>query len=221
MNVPTPAIRVRRLPTRGEDLANTLSHGIGLLLALVALPFLVLDGMRAGSSLAVVGASVFGATMVLAYLTSTLYHAFPQADRNGLLRRLDHCAIYLLIAGTYTPVLLGVLRGNTGWILLALIWTLAGAGGVFKLLAGARFRKVSVALYVAMGWAALAVIQPLWTHMPPGGLAWMFGGGIAYTLGVVFYLMHERMRYSHLVWHLCVLGGTSCHFVMVLLYAQP
>ena len=221
MNVPTPAIRVRRLPTRGEDLANTLSHGIGLLLALVALPFLVMDALAADGALPLIGASVFGVTMVLAYLTSTLYHAFPQADRNGLLRRLDHCAIYLLIAGTYTPVLLGVLRGNTGWIMLAVIWTLAVAGVVFKLLAGARFRKVSVALYVAMGWAALAVIQPLWTHMAPGGLAWMFGGGIAYTLGVVFYLLHERMRYSHLVWHLCVLGGTSCHFVMVLLYAQP
>ena len=221
MNVPTPAIRVRRLPTRGEDLANTLSHGIGLLLALVALPFLVMDALAADGALPLIGASVFGVTMVLAYLTSTLYHAFPQADRNGLLRRLDHCAIYLLIAGTYTPVLLGVLRGNTGWIMLAVIWSLAVAGVVFKLLAGARFRKVSVALYVAMGWAALAVIQPLWTHMAPGGLAWMFGGGIAYTLGVVFYLMHERMRYSHLVWHLCVLGGTSCHFVMVLLYAQP
>ena len=221
MNVPTPALRIRRPPTRGEDLANTLSHGIGLLLALVALPFLVMDALVADGALPVVGASVFGVTMVLAYLTSTLYHAFPQADRNGLLRRLDHCAIYLLIAGTYTPVLLGVLRGNTGWIMLAVIWTLAVAGVVFKLLAGARFRKVSVALYVAMGWAALAVIQPLWTHMAPGGLAWMFGGGIAYTLGVVFYLLHERMRYSHLVWHLCVLGGTSCHFVMVLLYAQP
>ena len=219
MNAPT--LRVRRPPTRGEDIANTASHGIGLLLALVALPFLVLDAVRADGALPIVGASVFGVTMVLAYLTSTLYHAFPQADRNGLLRRLDHCAIYLLIAGTYTPVLLGVLRGNTGWIMLAVIWSLAVAGVVFKLLAGARFRKVSVALYVAMGWAALAVIQPLWAKMAPGGLAWLFAGGIAYTAGVAFYLMHERMRYSHLVWHLFVLGGTLCHFVMVLLYAQP
>lgn len=217
--VPHTRLRVRRPPTRGEDLANTLSHGIGLVLALVALPFLVLDALRGADALLVVGASVFGATMVLAYLTSTLYHAFPQADRNGLLRRLDHSAIYLLIAGTYTPVLLGVLRGGTGWIMLAVIWTLAVAGVVFKLLAGARYRKVSVALYVAMGWAALAVIQPLWTHMAPQGLAWLFAGGVAYTVGVVFYLLHERMRYSHLVWHLFVLGGTVCHFVMVLRYA--
>lgn len=213
------ASRLRRPSTRGEDLANTLSHGIGLLLALAALPFLVLDALPGEGALAVVGAAVFGLTMVLAYLTSTLYHAFPQADRNGLLRRLDHCAIYLLIAGTYTPVLLGVLRGRTGWIMLAAMWTLALAGVVFKLLAGARFRKVSVALYVAMGWAALAVIQPLFAHMAAGGLAWLFAGGVAYTAGVVFYLLHERMRYAHLVWHLFVLGGTACHFVMVLRYA--
>ncbi|WP_399682867.1 hemolysin III family protein [Xenophilus sp.] len=196
-------------------MANTLSHGIGLLLALVALPFLVRDAARSGGALPILGASVFGATMVLAYLTSTLYHAFPRADRNGVLRRLDHSAIYLLIAGTYTPVLLGVLRGAAGWTMLAVIWTLAVAGVVFKLLAGARYRKVSVALYVAMGWAALAVIQPLWTHMAPAGLAWLFAGGVAYTVGVVFYLLHERVRYSHFVWHLFVMGGTGCHFVMV------
>ena len=119
---------------------------------------------------------------------------------------------------------IGTEAGSSGWLisswsLLALIWTCAVAGVVFKLLAGARYRKVSVALYVAMGWAALAVIQPLWTHMEPRGLAWLFAGGIAYTGGVAFYLMHERMRYSHFAWHLCVLGGTACHFVMVLRYA--
>jgi len=215
-----PALRVRRTPTRGEDLSNTLSHGIGLLLALVAFPFLVADALAADGVLPVVGASVFGATMVFTYLTSTLYHAFPQTDPNGLLRRLDHCAIYLLIAGTYTPVLLGVLHGHTGWVMLAVIWTLAVAGVVFKLLAGARYRKVSVALYVAMGWAALLVIEPLWTRMAPGGLAWLFAGGVAYTVGVVFYLLQERMRYSHFVWHLFVLAGTGCHFLMVLLYAN-
>ena len=211
--------RLRRPPTRGEDLANMISHGIGLVLAIVALPFLVVDALQAGGSLPVIGAAAFGTTAILVYLTSTLYHAFPLADRNGVLRRLDHSAIYLLIAGTYTPVLLGVLHGTTGMVMLAVIWTLAVAGVVFKLLAGARYRKVSVALYVAMGWAALAVIQPLWAKMAPGGLAWLFAGGIAYTAGVAFYLMHERMRYSHLVWHLFVLGGTACHFVMVWRYA--
>ena len=215
----TGPLRSSRASTHGEHLANTLSHGIGLLLAIGALPLLVIDALRLDSGLAVVGAAIFGGTAIAMYLTSTLYHAFPQANRNGWLRRLDHSAIYLLIAGTYTPVLLGVLRGTTGWAMLAVIWTLAVAGVVFKLLAGARFRKVSVALYVAMGWAALALIQPLWTHMQPGGLAWLFAGGVAYTAGVAFYLMHERMRYSHFIWHLFVLAGTGCHLVMVLRYA--
>ena len=215
----TGPLRSSRASTRGEHLANTWSHGIGLLLAICALPLLVIDALREDSGLAVAGAAIFGGTAIAMYLTSTLYHAFPQANRNGWLRRLDHSAIYLLIAGTYTPVLLGVLRGTAGWAMLAVIWTLAVAGVVFKLLAGARFRKVSVALYVAMGWAALALIQPLWTHMQPGGLAWLFAGGVAYTAGVAFYLMHERMRYSHFIWHLFVLAGTGCHLVMVLRYA--
>ena len=215
----TGPLRSSRASTRGEHLANTWSHGIGLLLAIGALPLLVIDALRLDSGLAVVGAAIFGGTAIAMYLTSTLYHAFPQANRNGWLRRLDHSAIYLLIAGTYTPVLLGVLRGTAGWAMLAVIWTLAVAGVVFKLLAGARFRKVSVALYVAMGWAALALIQPLWTHMQPGGLAWLFAGGVAYTAGVAFYLMHERMRYSHFIWLLFVLAGTGCHLVMVLRYA--
>ena len=215
----TGPLRSSRASTHGEHLANTLSHGIGLLLAIGALPLLVIDALRLDSGLAVAGAAIFGGTAIAMYLTSTLYHAFPQANRNGWLRRLDHSAIYLLIAGTYTPVLLGVLRGTAGWAMLAVIWILAVAGVVFKLLAGARFRKVSVALYVAMGWAALALIQPLWTHMQPGGLAWLFAGGVAYTAGVAFYLMHERMRYSHFIWHLFVLAGTGCHLVMVLRYA--
>ena len=217
MNAPT---RTERPPTRGEHLANALSHGIGLLLAVCALPFLIGDALRAEGGLAVVGATAFGVSAILMYLTSTLYHATPQVDRNGWLRRLDHCAIYLLIAGTYTPVLLGVLRGSGGWIMLAVIWSLALAGVVFKLVGGARYRKVSVALYVAMGWAALAMLGPLWTHMPAGGLAWMFAGGVAYTAGVAFYLMHDRMRYSHFVWHLFVLAGTGCHMVMVMRYAN-
>ena len=215
-----PALRQSRPSTRGEHLANTLSHGIGLLLAVCALPLLIVDALRTQGGLAVVGATAFGASAILMYLASTLYHAIPQADRNGWLRKLDHCAIYLLIAGTYTPVLLGVLRGGTGWVMLAVIWSLALAGVVFKLVAGARYRKVSVALYVAMGWAALAVIGPLWTHMSAAGLAWLFAGGVAYSTGVVFYLLHDRLRYSHFIWHLFVLAGTACHLVMVLGYAN-
>src|SRR3546814_11074351 len=129
------------------------------------------------------------------------------------------CSPRRLIAGTDPPVGLGVLRGGIGWAMLAVCWPLAVAGIVFALRAGARYRKVSVALYVGMGCAALALIQPLWTHMQPGGLAWMFAGGIAYSTGVAFYLLHNRMRYAHFVWHLFVLAGTACHGVMVLRYA--
>ena len=216
--LPTPGARPS---SRGEPLANLLSHGAGLLLAVCALPYLVVDAASRGDDrLAVVGAVAFAASAILMYFTSTLYHAVPQADRNGWLRRLDHSAIYLLIAGTYTPVLLGVLRGRAGWTLLAVVWALAVAGVIFKVVGGARYRKVSVALYVGMGWAALVVIRPLWTLMPAAGLAWLFAGGIAYTAGVAFYLLHDRMRYAHFIWHLCVLAGTGCHFVMVLRYAR-
>lgn len=216
----TPRRRPPRPPTRGEEIANSISHGLGLLLAVVGLPYLVVNALETAGSLAVTGAAIFGATSVLLYLASTLYHAVPHPRLKGLLRRLDYCAIYLLIAGTYTPITLGVLRDGVGWMLLAVIWSLALAGIVFKAVAGARYDLLSTLLYVAMGWAALAVIQPLWLHMQPGGLAWLFAGGVAYSVGVVFYLLHERVRYSHFVWHLFVLAGTACHFKMVLHYAN-
>lgn len=209
-----------RPPSRGEEVANTASHALALLLALAGLPLLVANALETGSGLAVFGAAVFGTTTVLLYLASTLYHATASPRRKGLLRRLDHSAIYLLIAGTYTPVTLGVLRGGVGWTLLAVIWTLAVAGVLFKLLAGARWRRLSTVLYVAMGWIALAAIRPLWLHMHPEGLAWLFAGGVAYTAGVAFYLLHDRLRYSHFVWHLFVMAGTLCHFLVVLRYAN-
>ncbi len=133
---------------------------------------------------------------------------------------LDHGAIYLLIAGTYTPITLGVLRGGWGWAMLGAVWTLALAGLVFKAFAGARFHRLSTVLYLAMGWLAVIAIRPLWLHMAPAGLIWLLGGGVAYTLGVVFYVSHERLRYSHFIWHLFVLTGTGCHFFAVLLYAS-
>ncbi len=210
--------RAARNPSFGEELANTLSHGLGLLLALVGLPVLVLNAMREGT-LATVTATVFGTTAILLYLASTAYHAVSHVRLKAVLQRLDHAAIYLLIAGTYTPITVGVVRGTLGWTLLAAIWCLALAGVVFKAVVGGRFHRLSTALYVAMGWAALIAIRPLWLHMAPGGLWWLLGGGAAYTLGVVFYLLHEKLRYSHFVWHLCVLAGTGCHFFTVLRYA--
>lgn len=216
------APRVRKLArasTSGEEIANSISHGLGLLLAIAGLPLLVVDALQRDGTLPVLGAAVFGSSAILLYLASTLYHAIPHARAKALLRRLDHAAIYLLIAGTYTPIALGVLRGSGGWALLGVIWTLAVAGVLFKTVVGARFHRLSTGLYVAMGWLALVAIRPLWQHMAPGGLAWLLAGGIAYTTGVVFYLLHEKLRYSHFAWHLFVLAGTGCHFFTVWRYA--
>lgn len=215
----TAALVTSRHASFGEELANTISHGLGLLLATAGLPLLVIDALQRGGTLAVLGAAVFGGSAILLYLASTLYHAIPHARAKALLRRFDHAAIYVLIAGTYTPIALGVLRGSGGWALLGLIWTLAVAGVIFKTLVGAPFHRLSTGLYVAMGWLALIAIRPLWHHMAPGGLAWLLAGGIAYTVGVVFYLLHEKLRYSHFAWHLFVLAGTGCHFFTVLRYA--
>lgn len=216
----TPAISISRDATLGEEIANSISHGLGLLLAAAGLPILIVGALRSGSTTAVVASAIFGSSAILLYLASTLYHAIPHARVKALFQRLDYAAIYLLIAGTYTPIALGVLRGGWGWTLLGAIWICALLGAAFKLAVGARFHRLSTALYVAMGWAALIAIRPLWLNMAPGGLAWLLGGGLAYTLGVAFFMLHERLRYSHFIWHLFVLTGTTCHFFAVLLYTH-
>ena len=208
-----------RAQSLGEELANSLSHGIGLALAIAGLPILIVTSAQTGSAAAVVGASIFGSTAILLYLISTLYHALPQKRIKEVLQVLDHVAIYLFIASTYTPFTLGVLHGGWGWTLFGLVWTLALAGVVFKILGGTRFPRVSTVLYLAMGWVILVAIRPLWQHMPTAGLALLIAGGVAYTLGVVFFALDERVRYSHFIWHLFVLVGTVFHFFAVLLYA--
>ena len=206
-------------PTRGEEVANSLSHGLGLLLAVAGLPILIIHAARAGDLSAVVGAAIFGSSAVLLYLASTLYHAIPHPRIKAILQLLDHAAIYLLIAGTYTPIALGVLRGGWGWTMLGAIWSLALAGLMFKALAGVRYPRVSTLLYLAMGWFAVIAIRPLWLHMAPAGLAWLLAGGMAYSVGVIFFALDGKVRYSHFIWHLFVLAGTTCHFFAVLLYA--
>ena len=208
-----------RRPTFGEELANSLSHGLGLLLAIVGLPFLIVHAEHNGSVSAVVGAAIFGSSAILLYLASTLYHAIPQRRIKDILRLLDHAAIFLLIAGTYTPITLGVLHGGWGWTLFGLIWGLALAGLIFKALVGVRFPRLSTLLYVAMGWVVVIAIRPLWLHMAAGGLIWLAAGGLAYSLGVVFFVLDEKVRYGHFIWHLFVLAGTACHFFAVLFYA--
>ena len=211
-----------RQQTLGEEIANSVSHGVALLAAMVAAPFLVLASVRQGDAMDIAGASVFAATMVLLYFTSMLYHALPAvraARAKGVFQILDHGAIYLLIAGTYTPFTLGVLRGPWGWTLFGLVWAMALAGVAVKAVAGIRYPRVSTALYLAMGWIAVIAIKPMFELIPGWGLFWLVAGGLCYTLGVGFFATDSRLRYGHFVWHLFVAAGTVCHFVAVLYYA--
>lgn len=206
-----------RPQSRGEEIANAVSHGVGFALAVASIPVLVIAALPHGAP-AVVGAAVFAATASLLYLTSTLYHAIANTRAKHVLRVLDHGAIYLLIAGTYTPFTLGVLRGAWGWSLLGAIWGLAIIGVVVKSVRGFHMRGLSTALYLAMGWLVIIAARPLFLNVAPWGLFWLAAGGVAYTAGVAFYTA-RRMPYAHFVWHLCVMAGTACHFVAVLNYA--
>ncbi len=201
----------------GEEIANSVSHGAGFLAALVALPFLVIAAAPHGA-LSVAASVTFAVTMILLYGASTLYHALAANRAKRVFQILDHGAIYLLIAGTYTPFTLGVLRGPWGWTLFGLVWALAIAGVVLKSVAGIRHPRLSTALYLGMGWLILVAAQPLRQAMPGWGLFWLAAGGLAYTAGVGFYAA-GRMRYAHFVWHLFVLAGTACHCIAVLRYA--
>jgi hemolysin III len=219
------ALPQARQQSLGEEIANSISHGLALLAALVAAPFLVVGAVQYGDAANIVGASIFAATMVLLYAISMLYHAMPASVATGASRAkqvfqvLDHSAIYLLIAGSYTPFTLGVLRGPWGWSLFGLVWAMAMAGVAVKVMAGIRYPRVSTVLYLAMGWIAMVAIKPMWQLMPGWGLFWLVAGGLAYTLGVGFFATDGRVRYGHFVWHLFVAAGTACHFVAVLYYA--
>jgi hemolysin III len=215
----TNVSRDRRSPGIGEEIANSVSHGLGLVAGLVAAPFLILTAVRNGDPARIVGASVFAGTVLVLYLTSTLYHALPQTTAKRVFRVIDHSAIFLLIAGTYTPFTLGILRGAWGWTLFGLVWSLAVLGITLKAAGGIGFPRLSGGLYVAMGWLALIAIRPLWFRIPVAGWLWLIAGGLAYTAGVAFYAFDRRVRYGHFVWHLFVLIGTACHYLAVLWYA--
>jgi len=202
----------------GEEIANSLSHGLGFLATVAAFPVLVIAAQQRGDTAGIVGASVFATTMVLLYLASTLFHALPRCRAKRVFQILDHSAIYLLIAGTYTPFTLGVLRGDWGWTLFGLVWAMALAGTVLKAFGGVRYTTLSTWTYLAMGWLVVIAAKTVWTLVPGWGLFWLIAGGVAYTAGAVFF-MAERIRYFHFVWHLFVVAGTACHFIAVLRYA--
>jgi hemolysin III len=201
-----------------EELANSLSHGLGLLGAIVATPVLIVGATRGGDAGDIVGRSVFGATLVVLYLASTCYHASPAGRLKEWLRRVDHAAIYLLIAGTYTPFTLGVLRGAWGWSLFGIVWGAAAVGVCTKMISGVRYPRVSTAIYLLMGWLIVVAAAPLLHTMPTRGIQWLVLGGALYTLGVPLFAA-GRIRYNHLAWHVFVLAGSTCHFVAVMWYA--
>lgn len=207
-----------RSQTLGEEIANSVSHGIGLVASLVAAPFLVGAMLRRGDAVLIIATGIFAVTVVLLYLSSTLYHAVPESRTKRVLQVIDHSAIYLLIAGTYTPFAVGVLRGPWGWTLLAVVWLLAAIGIAIKATKGIVWPRLSTALYLAMGWLAIVAARPFLREVPLAGLLWITAGGLAYTAGVAFFAA-DRLRYGHFVWHLFVLAGTTCHYVAILQYA--
>lgn len=203
-----------------EELANALIHGLGLLAAGSGGAVLITLAALRGDAWRIVGASTFVAGLTLLYCASTLYHTARFDIAKARLKVLDHCAIYFLIASTYTPFTLVGLRGAWGWTLFGLIWGLALAGVVFKFFFTGRFRLASTLIYVAMGWLVLIAVGPLVRALHISALLWLLLGGVAYTVGTLFY-MSRRLRYAHAIWHLFVLGGSVCHFVAVFLHVVP
>ena len=206
-----------RTQTVAEEVANSLTHGVGFVLALVGLVVLLVSAAGRGDAWVIVTSAIYGTTLIMLYLASTLYHALARTRARDVFRRLDHAAIYLLIAGTYTQFVLVTMRGPWGWTLFGVSWGLAVLGITAKAAFGPRWPILSTTIYILMGWLVLVALGPVVRHVPGGALAWLVAGGLSYTVGVVFFAW-ERLRFGHAVWHLFVLGGSSCHYAAVLGY---
>jgi hemolysin III len=209
-----------KIYSMGEEIAHAATHGLGVVLSIIGLTVLVAKAAMYGNAWHVTAVSIFGATLVMMYSASTLYHSIPLPRAKHVLRVIDHSLIYFLIAGTYTPFTLITLKGPWGWSLFGVTWGLAVAGVAFKIFATGRFEKISLAIYLGMGWCAIAAIKPLLANLQPGGLALMLAGGLIYSGGVAFYVW-ERLRYHHAIWHLFVLGGSVLHYFAILFYVVP
>lgn len=204
-------------PSAREEWANTLTHAVGLVLSLVGLVLLVVASGQGGDVWRVVSTAIFGVTMVLLYAASTAYHAVRGETRKARLRKWDHAAIFLLIAGSYTPFVLVTLRGPWGWSLFGVVWGVAGIGIAFKFWFAGRFRVVSTGIYLGMGWLVLIALKPLLAALPWAGFLWLVAGGACYSIGAVFYLW-KTLPYQHAIWHLWVLAGSICHWIAVFGY---
>ncbi|MCJ7500320.1 hemolysin III family protein [bacterium] len=203
-----------------EEVASSVTHGLGVVLSITALIILTTLAARSGDAWRVVSFSVYGSTLIMMYLASALYHSFQKPGVKKVLRYLDHSAIYLLIAGTYTPFTLVSLRGPWGWTLFGLIWGLAAVGLLMTIMGAGRSRILASLVYIGMGWLVVIAIKPLLETIPSGGITWLVAGGLSYTLGVVFYVW-KKLPFNHAIWHLFVLGGSVCHFIAILLYVLP
>ncbi|UTV27723.1 PAQR family membrane homeostasis protein TrhA [Photobacterium atrarenae] len=204
-----------------EEVANSISHGLGMIFGIVGLVLLLNQAIDAGADgLSITSLSIYGSSMILLYLASTLYHAIPFERAKRALKTFDHCAIYLLIAGTYTPFLLISLRTPLAITLMAVIWSIALVGIILKIAFVYRFKRLSLITYLVMGWLALVAVYPLALSLSTGGLVLLAVGGVVYSLGVIFYVW-DRVPFNHAIWHLFVLGGTVCHFFSIYLYVKP
>jgi hemolysin III len=212
--------RITRSFTIGEEIFHSITHGIGSGLSIAGLTLLLVLAILFGDVYQIVSFSIFGASLVLLYLSSTLYHGFQQPRVKHIFKIFDHVSIYLLIAGTYTPFLLIGLGGSTGWTMLFIVWGIALFGTVFKVLFIERFQVLSVVTYLLMGWLCVFVFREMVASIPLGAIIWLAIGGLFYTVGVIFYAL-QKIPYMHAVWHFFVLGGSICHFFAVLLYLAP
>lgn len=206
--------------TPREEFANSLTHGLGAGLSVAGLVLLIVRSAQHGNTWHVVSTAIFGASLVLLYTASTLYHSLRGERLKQVLQKFDHAAIFLLIAGTYTPFVLVTLRGPWGWSLFGVVWGLAVAGVTLKFWLAGRYRLVSTLIYLAMGWLVMVAIKPLVAALPAGGLQLLIAGGLCYTGGAAFYLW-KRLPYHHAIWHLWVLGGSACHWTAVYLHVVP
>lgn len=207
-----------RAQTPGEEVANSLSHGLGAVLAAIFSPQLIRNALEAGTTNGL-AAIVYCASMILLFSVSAAYHWLPQGPTKAFLRRLDHAAIFLFIAGSYTPFMLGALAEEGGYWILAFVWLVATVGTVAKCANRLTHPVLSTAIYLGLGWLSVFVMKPLWGALPTEGLALIVSGGLLYTLGAIVFHFDDRLPYGHFIWHLLVLGASGCHFVAVMRYA--
>jgi hemolysin III len=203
-----------------EEIFNSITHGTGAVISVAGLILLVVFSSIYGQTTHVVSCTIFGITLVLLYTASTLYHSFRRPELKHIFRIIDHSCIYVLIAGTYTPFMLVTVKGILGWTIFAIVWSLTFLGIIFKVFFIHRFKILSPLAYIAMGWLVILAIKPLFQSLPGEGIAWLVSGGLAYTLGTIFYAW-KTLPFNHAIWHMFVLAGSVCHFITVLFYVVP